>query len=114
MKRAEKAARAQGRPSDGATAERVAQASQLFAKLTQPGQPRINGVFEPTGGGDCRCYTRFRAWASLYHGGDLSAAARAARQRTALRNHLQLPPVRLSLPETGRMVWRRGGQGAAA
>ncbi len=36
--------------------------------------------FEPTGGGDCHGYTRFRAWATLEHGGDLSAAARVARQ----------------------------------
>ena len=37
-------------------------------------------AFEPTGAGDCHGYTRFRAWAALEHGNDLSAAARAARQ----------------------------------
>jgi hypothetical protein len=36
-------------------------------------------VFEPTAPGDPRGYTRFRAWAVLNHGGDLSEAARAAR-----------------------------------
>ena len=43
MDRSQQAARAQGRPSDGATTERVAQAAQLFANLTQPGEQRING-----------------------------------------------------------------------
>lgn len=35
---------------------------------------------EPTAPGDVHGYTRFRAWAALEHGGDLSAAARAARR----------------------------------
>jgi len=39
----QQAARAQGRPPDGATTERVAQAAQLFANLTQPAEQRING-----------------------------------------------------------------------
>lgn len=37
-----------------------------------------NTEFEPTDEGDRHGYTRFRAWAVLEHGGDLSAAARAA------------------------------------
>lgn len=38
-----------------------------------------NTVFEQTTAEDARGYTRFRAFAMLAHGGDLSAAARAAR-----------------------------------
>ena len=44
MEGSKKAARAQGLPSDRATTERVAQAAQLFANLTQPGEPRRNGA----------------------------------------------------------------------
>ncbi len=51
MDRSQQAARAQGRPSDGATTERVAQAAQLFANLTQPGEQRINGD-QPRPAGD--------------------------------------------------------------
>jgi hypothetical protein len=40
-----------------------------------------NTALEPTGAGDPHGYTKFRAWAELEHGGDLSAAARAARAR---------------------------------
>jgi len=47
----QQAARAQGRPSDGATTGRVAQAAQLFANLTQPGEQRINGD-QPRPAGD--------------------------------------------------------------
>jgi hypothetical protein len=36
-----------------------------------------NTPFEPTTAGDPHGYTRFRAWAVLTHGGDLSAAAKA-------------------------------------
>ncbi len=43
MEGSQQAARAQGRPPDGATTERVAQAAQLFANLTQPAEQRING-----------------------------------------------------------------------
>ncbi len=39
-----------------------------------------NTVFEVTGADDPHGYTRFRAFAVLDHGGDLSAAARAARE----------------------------------
>jgi hypothetical protein len=39
-----------------------------------------NTPFEPTEAGRPHGYTRFRAWAVLEHGGDLSAAARAAAQ----------------------------------
>jgi hypothetical protein len=42
-----------------------------------------NTPFEQTDAGQPHGYTRFRAWAVLHQGGDLSAAARAARQ---LRN----------------------------
>jgi len=49
----QQAARAQGRPADGATTERVAQAAQLFANLTQPGERRSNGDHpQPAGGPD--------------------------------------------------------------
>ena len=51
MEGSQQAARAQGRPSDGATTERVAQAAQLFANLTQPGEQRINGD-QPRPAGD--------------------------------------------------------------
>jgi hypothetical protein len=37
-----------------------------------------NTLFEPTEAGNPHGYTRFRAWALLNHGGDLSAAAKAA------------------------------------
>lgn len=40
-----------------------------------------NTPLEPTEAGDAHGYTRFRAWATLEHAGDLSAAARAARER---------------------------------
>jgi hypothetical protein len=39
-----------------------------------------NTALEPTEAGNPHGYTRFRAWAVLEHGGDLSAAARAARR----------------------------------
>jgi hypothetical protein len=39
-----------------------------------------NTPFEVTEAGDPHGYTRFRAWATLNHRGDLSAAARAARE----------------------------------
>ena len=39
-----------------------------------------NTDFDVTEDGDASGYTRFRAWAILEHGGDLSAAARAARE----------------------------------
>ena len=38
-----------------------------------------NTLLEVTEPGSPHGYTRFRAWAALHHGGDLSAAARAAR-----------------------------------
>jgi hypothetical protein len=37
--------------------------------------------FQETENGDVQGYTKFRAWAVLEHHGDLSAAARAARQQ---------------------------------
>ena len=39
-----------------------------------------NTPFEPTGAGDPHGITKFKAWATLDHGGDRSAAARAALQ----------------------------------
>jgi Bifunctional DNA primase/polymerase, N-terminal len=39
-----------------------------------------NTPFEPTEAGHPHGYTRFRAWAVFEHGGDLAAAARAARE----------------------------------
>jgi hypothetical protein len=39
-----------------------------------------NTDFEPTEDGDANGYTRFKAWAVLEHHGDMSTAARAARQ----------------------------------
>lgn len=39
-----------------------------------------NTDFEPTEDGDANGYTRFKAWAVLEHNGDMSAAARAARE----------------------------------
>ena len=39
-----------------------------------------NTPLEPTEPGDPHGYTRFRAWAVLQHGGNLSAAARAAKE----------------------------------
>ena len=47
MEGSQQAARAKGRPFDGATTERVAQAAQLFANLTQPGEQRVNGDHPP-------------------------------------------------------------------
>ncbi len=38
-----------------------------------------NTAFQPTGAGDPHGYTKFRAWGVLNYGGDLRAAARAAR-----------------------------------
>ena len=38
-----------------------------------------NTVFEPTAAENPHGYTRYRAYAMLEHGGDLAAAARAAR-----------------------------------
>ena len=43
MEGSQQAPRAEDPPSDGATTERVAQAAQLFANLTQPGKQRANG-----------------------------------------------------------------------
>jgi len=40
----EQARRSRAPATDGATAERVHQAAQLFANLTQPGQPQRNGA----------------------------------------------------------------------
>jgi hypothetical protein len=36
-------------------------------------------VFDPTDGENKHGYTKFKAWATLEHGGDMSAAAREAR-----------------------------------
>ena len=47
MDGSEQARRSRAPATDGATAERVHQASQLFADLTQPGEPQRNGVRPP-------------------------------------------------------------------
>ena len=57
MEGSQQAERAQGRPSDGATTERVAQAAQLFANLTQPGERPRNGD-QPQPAGDPDTYER--------------------------------------------------------
>ena len=50
-----------------------------------------NTDFEPTEEGDPHGYTRFRAYAVLEHGGDLSAAAREARQIKGDDGNSELP-----------------------
>ena len=78
MDRSQQTARAQGRPSDGATTERVAQAAQLFANLTQPGQQRINGD-QPRPAGDPDRFEPHPEDQQVY---DLLQAALTANERT--------------------------------
>jgi hypothetical protein len=74
----QQAARAQGRPSDGATTERVAQAAQLFANLTQPGEPQRNGA-RPQPAGDPDGSEQLPDNQEVY---ELLEAALAANRRT--------------------------------
>ncbi len=78
MEGSQQAARAQGRPSDGATTERVAQAAQLFANLTQPGEQRINGD-QPRPAGDPDGFEPHPEDQQVY---DLLLAALTANERT--------------------------------
>jgi hypothetical protein len=56
------------------SARRLAPSERDLARLVYS----TNTLFEPTEAENPHGYTRFRAWALLSHGGDLSAAAKAA------------------------------------
>ena len=63
-----------------------------------------NTDFEQTEEGDRRGYTRFRAWATLEHDGDLRAAALAAREmRDGPRTTRPTPPAGVD-PYTGEII----------
>lgn len=62
-----------------------------------------NTDFEQTDPGDPRGYTRFRAWATLEHDGDMTAAARAA--RTARDGHHSSSSTNTTPADTGEEDW---------
>jgi Bifunctional DNA primase/polymerase, N-terminal len=99
-----------GNGDDDGSAWRHPNASAAQSATIRHGQLFVytdNTDFEPTEPESPHGYTRFRAWATLEHNGDMSAAAKAARE---MRDGPRIPPVAAAIappnvdPETGEIV----------
>jgi Bifunctional DNA primase/polymerase, N-terminal len=99
-----------GNGDDDGSAWRHPNASAAQSATIRHGQLFVytdNTDFEPTEPESPHGYTRFRAWATLEHNGDMSAAAKAARE---MRDGPRTPPAAAVIappnvdPETGEIV----------